>query len=687
MPNTHDTAHPHSHTQTWIIDYARTHLAPPVPHGFHWDRFVQHPLSIDNPIENFGSFSPNDGQSEVASVPANLPRSKPTGAYLAWVLHNPDFIYILFCAKHPPALHDKLEHQGAITIVKLLSHDTTSVFSATLDQDGRPSTGVSGYGLVMRQTPVPSVAVSIRSQRISHLDAHWDCFEIPRHGMGNFIVNNTLRMSISHISLAAIESVAWGSGVPWGIRADEMIDVTLHDQPSLQPSPQPGSQPGLPPWPTVTRAELDYDPRSETGRFRFHLDGLYAPEEPLPNRHPKETWKPLDPQTLTLRFNGRLVTLPARPITQTRPLPIRDGLNDLRLTSIGGLALQTTFHKLSGNHILAPSLGTPPAAFDLASTMHLISRECDKFLTQHRQDQAKGPLTYQAWAPYYATSIARAVHHLGQDKACLQILRDNADLCLLLTDSDGNFLGRHLPAMAANPKPWSGGAYDTGPAGELWVMAHRLLGDKKYLTASSRLVKLYKNYRVEFNQNYAGFALYHLAEHYRLTRDSEALDHALHYAQHCVCRAMLPDGFHAGHNHYTVYGGITTRGLAQLAQILPPSHPFYPHLRDCVIRMVNQLIHRLQPDGLFDAMDRNHTAMRLWISGMLACAPILDKADRPALDRVFVHMMQTDSNYWYSGNQNMSYAKHRLVESELVRYLAIRPKLLANQDIDPFQLW
>ncbi len=670
-----------THTQTWIIDYARTHQAPPVPHGFHWDRFIKHPLSIDNPIESFGLFSPNDGQSEVASVPANLPRPKPIGAYHAWVLHNPDFIYIIVSAKHPPSIHSKPEHQGAITILKLLSHDTTSVFSATLDQDGKPSTGVSAYGLVMRQPPVPSVAVSIRSQRISHLDAQWDCFEIPRTGMGNFIVADTLRMSISHICLAAVESVAWGSGVPWGIRADEMVDVTLVDT-----LPQK-------PWPTVTHAELDYDPRSETGRLRFHLDGLYTPDEPSPTRHPKELWKPMDPQTIMLRFNGRLITLPtypavqARPIVQTRPLPILDGLNELRVTTIGGQALHTTFRKLSGNRIITPDLGTPPAAFDLSATLQLIARECDKFLAHHRKEKAKGPLTYQAWAHYYATSIARAVHHLGQDEACLEILRDNADLCLLLTDDEGNFLGRHLPAMAANPKPWTGGAYDTGPAGETWVMAYRMLGDQKYLTASSRLVKLYKNYRVELNQNYAGFALYHLAEHFRLTRDPETLDHALYYAQHCICPAMLPEGFHAGHNFYTVYGGITARGLAQLAQVLPTSHPFYSQLRDCVIRMVNQLITRLQPDGLFDAMDRNHTGMRLWISGMLACAPILEKRNRPALDRVFIHMMQTDSSYWYSGNQNMSYAKHRLVESELIRYLAIRPKLIANEDIDPFELW
>lgn len=670
-PQTHNQ----THTQTWIIDYRRSHHALPAPANFAWDKFVKHPHRLDNPIESFGSFSPTDGQSEVASVPGNLPREKPVGEYAAWVFHTAEFIYIVLQARHPVALHNKPEHQGAITMVKLLSHDDTSVFSTTLDQDGRASTGVSGYGLVSRQPAVPSVAVSIRSQRVSHMDGQWDCFELPRTGLGNFLVNDSLRLSISHLFLGGIEAVAYGSGVPWGIRADEMVDVTLAAQAPRHP------------WPIVTRADLDYDPISETGRFRFHFEGLYTPEEPAPNRHPRELWMPMDPGSITIRINGRMVMLPAKPIVQTRPLPLLNGLNDLRVTTIGGEALHTRFNKLSGNHLIAPNLGTPPAAFDLASAMNLISRECAKFLAHHREEKAKGPLTYHAWAHYYATSIARAVHHLNQDPACLEILRDNADLCLLLTDDEGNFLGRHLPAMQASPKPWSGGAYDTGPAGETWVMAYRLLGDEKYLTASTRLVSLYKNYRVEFNQNFAGFALYHLAEHHRLTQSQEALDHALHYAQHCICRAMLPDGFHSGHNHYTVYGGITLRGLAQLAQVLTPSHSFYPQLRDCIIRMVNQLIHRLQPDGLFDAVDRNHSGMRLWVSGMLACAPIIPKEDRATLDRVFVHMMQTDSAYWYSGNPNMSYAKHRFVESELVRYLAMRPKLIAGHDINPAEMW
>jgi hypothetical protein len=664
-----------NHTQTWIIDYRRSFTALPAPKEFAWDKFVKHPHGLENPIEAFGSFSPTDGQSEVPCVPGNLPRSKPNGQYTGWVIHTSDFIYVILRSRHPAAVHNKTEHQGAITMVKLLSHDTTAVLSATIDQDGRGSSGVSGYGLISRQPTVPSVAVSIRQQRIDHLDGQWDCFEFPRVGMGHFLVNSVVRLSISHLSLGAVEAVAYGSGVPWGIRTDEMVDVTLGDGPVKHP------------WPVATWTEMDYDPISETGRFRFHFEGLYGADEPAPYRHPQQLWQPLDPQAISVRFNGRLTMLEAKPVAQTRPLAIADGINELRVSSIGGEAVYCHFNKLSGNRLVAPNLGTPTAAFDQASVMNLIKQECGKFLAHHREEKAKGPLTYHAWAHYYATSIARAVHHLGQDKACLELLRDNADLCLLLTDEEGNFLGRHLASQQSNPKPWSGGAYDTGPAGETWVMAYRMLGDQKYLDASTKLVGLYQNYRCEFNQNYAGFALYHLAEHYRLTKAQEALDHGVYYAKYCVCRAMLPDGYHSGHNYYSVYGGITLRGLAQLAQVLPKTHGYYGELRDCVVRMANQLIYRLQPDGLFDALDRNHTGMRLYLSGMLACAPVIDKADRAAMDRVFVHMMQTDWAYWYSGNERMSYSKHRFVESELVRYLAMRPRLMAGEEIDLAAMW
>lgn len=662
-------------TETWIIDYLRSHQALPAPAGFSFERFMTEPSLLPNAIDQFGEFSPTDGQSEVPSVPGNLPRAAPRGEHLAWVLHDAEHVYVFMRSVDAPTLHGKSDMQGSITMLRLITPDIARVISCGIDHQGQTTLGASAYDLIVRQKPFEKRQIKVMVQRVMFEGAQWDGFALERSSLEGFIVEGRLRMSLSRVCLSSVEAVAWGSGVPWGIRSDEMVEVRLVE--SSTPSP----------WPIVRRVELVYDPASETGRFHLHMDSLYRPDEPQPHARELEAWKRYDTSDVAVRLNGRLEMTTAAHLVKSREFPIAEGDNHLRVTTIGGEALSCHFNKVSGNRLHVPDLGTPVAALDVPDLVRRIEDDSRRELSRIREELSRGPLHYKAWGHYLASSIGRAVHYLGIDRSLLEVVRHHADLCLTLTDTQGNFLGRHMPHMAASPKPWTGGAYDTGPAGELWVVAYRLFGDEKYLEASRRLVSCYRDYRVEFNQNYAGFALYHLSEHYRLTAEPLALEHATYIAEHCVLRGLLLEGYHAGHNYYTVYGGITVRGMGQLAQVLPEDHPLRPRLVDGLYRMVNQLARRIQPDGLFDSLDRHFLGMPLLVWGMMSCAPVMRLEDRGALDRMFVHMAKAPVEYYAGGTERMTRAFHRYAESELVRYLAMRPALLAGASIDSKTFW
>jgi hypothetical protein len=186
-------------------------------------------------------------------------------------------------------------------------------------------------------------------------------------------------------------------------------------------------------------------------------------------------------------------------------------------------------------------------------------------------------------------------------------------------------------------------------------------------------LRAYKDYRVEFNYNYAAFTLYHLVAHYRLTRDPLALEHARYYARHCVAIDLLPLGFHAGHNYYTCYGSITLRGLAQLCAVLPKDDPYRATLREQCLRMTNQVLARQQPDGSFDGRDRFFLDERFWSWGLFSVAFLLPPAAVARLDAAILRLLrfpgETDAIGGTTG---------QLAESDFVRYWVHRETLLAG---------
>jgi hypothetical protein len=381
-------------------------------------------------------------------------------------------------------------------------------------------------------------------------------------------------------------------------------------------------------------------------------------------------------QHCALRVNGLLHMLDLADGVESPEMEIVDGINRVQVASIGGPMVMVDFEKRSGNRIVDSVLPAKPPA-DMNRIQARIRAECRQAIREMEERRAAGrPLGHRWMAATLAASFGRARHYLKEDPLLLEVLRDEADCALALQRPDGTYGGGHLWKDGISPSPWAGGAYDTGPVGELWVVAHRLLGDQKYLDASRRLLEAYRTYPVEFNHNYAAFALYHLAAHYQRTREPLALERGLYYARHCAAVDILPLGYQGGHNYYTVYGAITLRGMALLAWVLPEAEPYRETLRELCIRMANQLITRLQPNGLFDARDRYYLGEQMWIGGLFSVAFLLEPGDVARLDVVVQRMLHCAESAWNAAPLT------RLCESDFIRYLTFRDRLLAGTRID-----
>ena len=154
------------------------------------------------------------------------------------------------------------------------------------------------------------------------------------------------------------------------------------------------------------------------------------------------------------------------------------------------------------------------------------------------------------------------------------------------------------------PELGEGGAFTNGSVGEGLALAATLLEEPRWLEAAIRAAD-YSWYRWETNQNYAAFALWHLATLQSCAPRDEWLARGCYYARHFVARDIGLHGAQTGHNFYSGYGNITLKGLARLLQMLPPDHDYRAQLKHQVIRFTNQLLSRQQPSGLFAGRNRN----------------------------------------------------------------------------------
>jgi hypothetical protein len=658
--------------ESWILHYDPHYDALPWPFDRPWSEVVRSDLPLPHACEDFGRLSPTDGSTETPAVPPRLPRAVPAGRYRMGVYHDPDWLYVLLDATPGPAVLTPamIETQvqvprncASMAVLNLLSADGRFVFAFFRDREGALQGRAQSARHGPRRSEPPARTPEWEFAEHPRPDGERTGWRLRRADLAGILDGSRLRLGISRLDFRSLEFVAWGGGFAFAPRPDEMGKIRLADR--HEPAPCP----------VCRRLELHYDPFRETGRFRMFWTDLYQAGETITDRaQPHRGEVPI--RACGFQLNGLEERLDLAPEVETGEIAIPDGHNAVAAVTIGEMATRVFFEKRSGNRIAdcpfpaVPDMTRP----ELLARLRAETAAAHAAYTARR---ARGePFDLIRWPLYQAASAGRVHAWLDPDPRLLDILRGVADEALALQRPDGTFGGYHMgrlrPAGAGEAPRWSGGAYDSGQAGELWAVAAALLGEDKYLDASRRLVRAYEQYRIEFNHNFAAFALFHLATHYRLTREPLALEHGLYYARHLVAVNILPLGFQAGHNFYSVYGGITLRGMANLCQVLPEQEPYRAVLREQCLRMANQLLTRLQSDGTFASRDRYFVGERLWVSGLFSVAPLLEPDNLRRLDPTLQILLRAPP----------AILRFALLESEVARYAVSRDRLLRGEPAD-----
>lgn len=141
------------------------------------------------------------------------------------------------------------------------------------------------------------------------------------------------------------------------------------------------------------------------------------------------------------------------------------------------------------------------------------------------------------------------------------------------------------------------GLFEAGIAGRAFVEGYKLTGDRKYLDASYRVARWEMDCPISVNNNYNMFAVWHLAAHYELTGDQQALESAVTKTREGGIPRQLPSGGWPEHNSWMWYHGIIVRGMAELDRVLPEDHPFKPELRASMVAAINRVIREQLASG------------------------------------------------------------------------------------------
>ncbi len=165
--------------------------------------------------------------------------------------------------------------------------------------------------------------------------------------------------------------------------------------------------------------------------------------------------------------------------------------------------------------------------------------------------------------------------------------------------------------------------YETGIAGRALVAGYEATKDRRYLDASARAAAWELAAPISANANYNLFAVWHLAAHYRASRDGKVLDGAVARAR-AALRGQTPRGcWSDAHNQRMWYHGIILRGLVELAAALPEAHADRAAIVGAAVRAANHVIRAQRDDGALEL----HPAQRDPYCGSLV-APALMHGER-----------------------------------------------------------
>ena len=139
--------------------------------------------------------------------------------------------------------------------------------------------------------------------------------------------------------------------------------------------------------------------------------------------------------------------------------------------------------------------------------------------------------------------------------------------------------------------------YDTGIAGRALVAGYERFKDKRYIEASTRAAKWAMGMPVSGNANYNLFTVWHLAAHYRATRDRAVLDAAVVRTLKTLKGQTGTGMWSDHHNQQMCYHAIITRGLVELLSVLPDDHPDRDRIEAATVRAINHVIVEQGQDG------------------------------------------------------------------------------------------
>ncbi len=186
-------------------------------------------------------------------------------------------------------------------------------------------------------------------------------------------------------------------------------------------------------------------------------------------------------------------------------------------------------------------------------------------------------------------------HAATEERSYLRRAKEGLEFLLQEQRSAGNFLWTHHSHEGWDRLDHC--YYDTGIAGRAFVYGAKILGDPRYLEASKRAADWAIPFPISPNNNYNLFAVWHLAAHYRMTRDPACLEAAIHKTREGGFPEQLPGGGWPGHNSWIWYHGIILRGMAELLDVLPEGHPFIPELQASLIAGFNRIIREQRKTG------------------------------------------------------------------------------------------
>lgn len=630
-------------TETWNLYLEREYQALPWPWaGRSWRDLRADDLAcLPAATSDFTRYAPEDGTASLCGVPTNLPRAIPVCETRLAVYHDATQLTVFITAIEPtrriPELAgDRREDFGCFFEMNglhrgfyfgLNQNGEHIALGKSWDEETRDAEAYrdAPWSQVVRE-PWKPLDLDYEARVISHPGGSTASWRIARTVLAAGMNDNRIRFTAGRRCYATSELVAWAAGLVWEVRHDELGDLSLV------------SEVQRPPVPRLCRVDLAYDPASETGIFIAQWHGVWDRErlESVKSRFYADRL-PL----YTVALNGQEQTGDVAAEVQNA-FPVADGWNRLEyLNALGEPARVIFFQKFSGNRVV-PGLwrrGCPrPAREELRAQFAAWHEWAEKqyvapgtWASPQAASDPHRPYCLDHQGVFWMEPYALAALHLDAQERYRDKVRATCER-VLRQERPGNW----FPCLCVDPEggtPFAGGAFAHGSVGEALVLGYRVLGDSRYLEAARRAVDAYRGYLWEDNPNYSAFALWHLAELYRVTRETAVLSQALYYVPFAASQ-VDPSGSQRGHNYYTGYGGITLKGLAKLLGVLPAGSPEHTRLTDWVLRFCNQMLARQQATGLFAERNRKYLGYHSLeaAAGLFEAAAALGEEEARALE-------------------------------------------------------